>query len=95
MKAEHFLKEAIKVQEARGEEYDKDGQERSMAKVIKVFNAFHDTNLTESQGWHFMSILKDVRLFGAKEFHYDSALDGVSYTALLAESKASEGGEDE
>lgn len=77
---------------ARAATYDRPGGERSMAQTVKVFNAFHGTALTEAQGWHFMQILKDVRLFTAPGYHADSAEDGISYAALKAEAKQSEGG---
>lgn len=77
---------------ARASTYDKPEGERSMAQTVKVFNAFHGTALTEAQGWHFMQILKDVRLFTAPGYHADSAEDSISYAALKAEAKQSEGG---
>lgn len=43
-----------------------------------------------AQGWHFMQILKDVRLFTRPAYHADSAEDGIAYCALKAEAKAKE-----
>lgn len=74
----------------RAATYDKPEGERSMAQTVAVFNLFHGTRLTEAQGWHFMQILKDVRLFTRPAYHADSAEDGVAYAALKAEAKASE-----
>lgn len=74
----------------RASEYDQPQGERSMAKTVAAFNAFHDTQLTETQGWHFMQILKDVRFFSANSYHSDSAEDGVAYAALKAESRHKE-----
>lgn len=74
----------------RAATYDKPEGERSMAQTVAVFNLFHGTKLTEAQGWHFMQILKDVRLFTRPAYHADSAEDGVAYAALKAEAKASE-----
>ena len=70
----------------RAATYDKPEGERSMAQTVSVFNQFHGTSLTEAQGWHFMQILKDVRLFSnpAKP-HRDSVEDGVAYSALKGE----------
>lgn len=76
--------------DARAVTYDKPEGERSMGKTVEVFNAFHGTSITEAQGWHFMQILKDVRLFTRAGYHADSAEDGVSYSALKAEAKARE-----
>lgn len=74
----------------RAATYDKPEGERSMAQTVTVFNLFHGTKLTEAQGWHFMQILKDVRLFTRPAYHADSAEDGVAYAALKAEAKAAE-----
>lgn len=74
--------------EARATTYDTPGGERSMARAVAVFNTMHDTDLSEAQGWHFMQILKDVRLFSAPGYHADSAEDGVAYAALKAEALA-------
>jgi len=92
MTAVAFLKEAMQVQNKRGETYDSEGGERSMAKVVTVFNTYYGTEMTESQGWHFMEILKDVRQLQKNKYHKDSALDKVSYAALHAESLAKEDG---
>lgn len=75
---------------ARAATYDKPEGERSMAATVEVFNLFHGTNLTEAQGWHFMQILKDVRLFTRTGYHADSGEDGVAYAALKCEAKAME-----
>lgn len=75
---------------ARAVTYDKPEGERSMAQTVAVFNLFHDCNMTEAQGWHFMQILKDVRLFTRDGYHADSGEDGVSYAALKCEAKAAE-----
>lgn len=77
---------------ARAATYDKPEGERSMAKTVAVFQAHHGITLTEAQGWHFLQILKDVRLFTSEKFHQDSAEDCVAYAALKAEAKAKEGG---
>ena len=75
----------------RAATYDAPGGERSMEKTVGVFNLHHGTTITEAQGWHFMQILKDVRLFARKTFHQDSGEDGVAYAALKVEAKAKEG----
>lgn len=74
----------------RAATYDKPEGERSMAQTVAIFNQFHGTKLTEAQGWHFMQVLKDVRLFTRPAYHADSAEDGVAYAALKAEAKAAE-----
>lgn len=85
--AVQILSRSAQHMQDRAATYDSPEGERSMARAVAVFNAFHDTNLTEAQGWHFMQILKDVRLFSAPGYHADSAEDGVAYCALKAEAK--------
>ncbi|WP_313330732.1 hypothetical protein [Comamonas sp.] len=76
----------------RAATYDKPAGERSMAATVRVFNAFHGTSISEAQGWHFMQILKDVRLFTNVDApHRDSIEDGVAYAALKGESLLSPG----
>lgn len=74
----------------RASAYDKPEGERSMEQTVAIFNQFHGTQLTEAQGWHFMQILKDVRLFTRTGYHADSGEDGVAYAALKCEAKAAE-----
>jgi len=88
--APDILSAAEKHTRDRAATYDKPEGERSMAQTVKVFNAFHGTSITEAQGWHFMQVLKDVRLFTNKGYHADSAEDGVAYAGLKAEAKAKE-----
>ena len=90
MNALLILEQAAKHQRDRAANYDKPAGERSMAQTVKVFEAHHGIKLTEAQGWHFMQILKDVRLFTATGYHADSAEDCVSYAALKAEAKHKE-----
>jgi hypothetical protein len=68
----------------RGQGYDKN-QERSMARIVAVFNALTGLSLSESDGWTFMVILKMVRSRQSLTPHKDSLLDMTAYTALLAE----------
>lgn len=74
----------------RASTYDKPEGERSMAQTVAIFNQFHGLNLTETQGWHFLQVLKDVRYFSRAEHHQDSAEDCVAYAALKAEAGAVE-----
>ena len=88
--APDLLEAAAKHMRDRAETYDTPEGERSMAQTVAVFNEFHGTGLSEAQGWHFMQILKDVRLFANGGFHQDSAEDGTAYSALKGEAKARE-----
>lgn len=81
--AREYLKIANATILERGVAYD--GSERSMAKVVEAFNTITDNQLCEEEGWLFMVILKNVRLFNSQEFSEDSAIDGIAYSALMAE----------
>lgn len=85
-----LLKRAAEIMEERGKQYDKPEGERSMAQTVDIFNRYHGLGMTEAQGWHFMQILKDVRLFQRPGYHADSAEDCIAYASLKAEAKASE-----
>lgn len=58
--------------------------ERSMGRCVKAFNAMFGTELTETQGWQFMELLKMARSVGG-EFRLDDFTDGVAYAALAGE----------
>lgn len=63
--------------------------ERSMQRTVDAFNAIYDTELTETQGWQFMVLLKAVR--GSQgSFLADDYVDQVGYAALAGESAAGE-----
>ena len=88
MNAVDILNQGKAILDERGQEYDQPQGERSMARIVAVFNAHHDTQLTEEQGWHFMQIVKDVRFFIKDAYHHDSVVDGVNYLALRGECRA-------
>lgn len=91
--ASHFLQVADDTMKQRGKTYDKqDGgeSERSMGKTIKAFNEITGRDLKESEGWLLMLILKQTRQWSKDEYHEDSALDSVAYSALLAEALSNE-----
>lgn len=85
-----FLIESKTTMEERGKTYDSPEGERSMGKTIEAFNAITGLSLNEADGWLLMSLLKKTRQWSRKEYHEDSALDDVAYTALMAESLARE-----
>ena len=87
-----YLKQAAAIQEQRGKDYDTEDGERSMAAVVEAFNALFGHNITETQGWQFMVLLKIRRLDSSPGHHEDSAADQVSYSALAAESSARNNG---
>lgn len=89
MKAPEFLHKAAALMEERGKEYDKPEGERSMAKAVNAFSIITGVRISESEGWLFMQILKDVRQWqNPATFHADSAEDCVAYAALKAEALA-------
>lgn len=83
--ANQFLSKASGIMEERGKQYDKPDGERSMP---AAFNAITGRDLRADEGWLLMVLLKHVRLFSKEGFHQDSAIDGISYSALMAEEKA-------
>lgn len=80
-----LLADAVRTIRERGIEYDRTGEERSMATVVAMFNLLHDYHMTEEQGWSFMELLKMVRFFGSPSVHTDSVIDQIAYTALRGE----------
>ena len=67
-------------------------EERSMAATVTAFNAIFGTNLTESQGWSFMQLLK-IKRSSIGPYKEDDFVDGAAYAALAAEARAAESGE--
>jgi len=84
MKAQSFLNKALTNMESRAALYDSPGGERSMCKTVEMFNALCDTDITDEQGWLFMTILKIVRAQQG-EFSSDSYEDGAAYFSLAGE----------
>lgn len=64
--------------------------ERSMARTVKAFNAMFNKDLTETEGWQFMELLKMSRSVGGK-FREDDFVDGAAYAALAGECAATAG----
>lgn len=84
--ASDYLKDGAELLSERGKQYDKSGQERSMEKIVRIFNDMTGQDLTTVQGWYFMQVLKDVRFFqNMKKAHADSLLDKINYAALMTE----------
>lgn len=87
--AQQFLLRAAELQQERGKQYDgANNKERSMGKTIVAFNAITGKNISESEGWLLLQLLKDVRQWTKKEYHADSAEDCIAYAALKAEALA-------
>ena len=88
--APQLLEKAASHMRDRAATYDRPEGERSMAKTVAAFNAITGRDLTETEGWLLIQVLKDVRLFQHPGYHADSAEDGIAYSALKAESKSKE-----
>lgn len=82
--AHEFLSDAGKQMVQRGQLRDQPEGERSMACIVRTFNALTGHELTESEGWEFMVLLKMVR--GRQgHFNKDDYVDGSAYFSLLGE----------
>ncbi len=87
-KADDFLLLAAKTLRDRAVLRDV-GEERSMKRCVKMFNAMKGTDLSERDGWNFMVLLKLARAYSGTP-QLDDALDGTAYSALSAEALAKE-----
>jgi hypothetical protein len=85
--APELLQNAAAIMAARGKQYDKAEGERSMYATVKAFNAITSIDITESQGWLLMALLKMVRDNQREAPHVDSLEDLVAYAALYGESR--------
>ncbi|MGM8938137.1 DUF6378 domain-containing protein [Psychrobacter glaciei] len=85
-RAVQILTEAVAIMAERGKSYDKSGgeAERSMPKIVAMFNALTGHELTPEQGWKFMCCLKLARSEQG-EYREDNYLDGAAYMALAGE----------
>lgn len=81
--AAEILRTAADTIEQRGTERDQDG-ERSMARAVAAFNALFSHELTETEGWQFMVILKMARS-AQGAYQPDDYTDQTAYSALAAE----------
>lgn len=75
---------------ARAATYDKPEGERSMGKTVLAFNAITGRDLSESEGWLLLQLLKDVRDRQRPAAHRDSLEDCIAYAALKAEARLQE-----
>lgn len=90
MNAADILKKAAGHMADRAATYDKPEGERSMGRAVEAFNAITGRDLSESEGWLLLQVLKSARLFTRPGYHADSAEDSVAYAALVAEAKSVE-----
>jgi hypothetical protein len=90
MKAPDMLAKAKKHMDDRASTYDKPEGERSMGRTVTAFNAITGRDLTESEGWLLLQLLKDVRDRQRDVPHLDSLEDCIAYAALKAEARVAE-----
>ena len=83
--AVEILKESASCIGDRASERDTDS-ERSMRATVEAFNAIYGKDLTETEGWMFMVLLKAARARGG-DFRLDDYIDGAAYFALAGESE--------
>lgn len=89
MKAPELLQHAASIMQERGKQYDKPEGERSMESTVNAFNAITGLELTTSDGWLLMVLLKLVRDSQREQAHEDSCHDLIAYSALYAEARLS------
>lgn len=82
--ATDFLEASAEVLQKRAEDRGVD-TERAMETIVKMFNELTGRDLTETEGWEFMCLLKMVR--SKSNPIADDYIDMIGYTALAAESQ--------
>ena len=85
MNAHDILQAAAGHMRDRAATYDKPEGERSMGATVAAFRAVSGVEMTETQGWLFMALLKAVRSQQGA-YRADSFEDGAAYFALAGES---------
>lgn len=88
MKADQILRAGLDTLVARGVKRDQPDGERSMPRIVRVFEAITGIRLTEREGWLFMVCLKLVRMQSGKP-DADHYLDAANYIALMGEAALS------
>lgn len=81
--APYLLREAANTIEQRAAERDLE-HERSMCRAVKAFNTLTGLQLSETEGWLFMSILKLARATTGQT-QPDDLHDCAAYVALALE----------
>ena len=85
MNAHDILQAAAGHMRDRAATYDKPEGERSMGATVAAFRAVSGVEMTETQGWLFMALLKAVRSQQGA-YRSDNFEDGAAYFALAGES---------
>ncbi|MCW8158998.1 hypothetical protein D7243_22795 [Stutzerimonas stutzeri] len=84
MKAHQILEAGLGHMKDRSATYDKPAGERSMGATVDAFRAITGHDLTESDGWLFMCLLKIVRSRQG-EYRADNFEDLAAYAGLAGE----------
>jgi len=82
--AASILEAGLGHMQDRAVTYDNPQGERSMGKTVDMFNVLYGLEITEEQGWAFMTILKLVRT-SQGEFKLDNFEDMAAYAGLMGE----------
>ena len=88
MRAPDFLRRGLSHMEDRAIQYDAGDGERSMASTVEAFNAVTGCDLSEVEGWIFMSLLKIARSQKGGPFKADNSEDLAAYAGLAGEAAA-------
>ena len=83
--ASELLRKAAHTIEERAAQRDLPA-ERSMARAVGAFNTLTGQDLTETQGWLFIAVLKLARATAGKH-NPDDLLDAAAYVALALENE--------
>lgn len=86
--AHSFLEKGVQHMKDRAAQRDSADGERSMVACVNAFNAMFGKDLTETQGWQFMVLLKMAR--SRNKFNPDDYEDGAAYTGLAGEAHSHE-----
>jgi hypothetical protein len=85
MKAPAILQLGIDAMAQRAAVRDLPDGERSMVRAVAAFNALTGRDLSETEGWLLMAVLKAARAT-AGAHHLDDYADMAAYAALAGES---------
>lgn len=80
-----LLEIAAETMKQRGADRDSPDGERTMGKIVQVFNIATGHKLSERDGWLFMVFLKAVRAATTPCGKEDDYVDGSAYFSLAGE----------
>ena len=86
MSAFDVIVKATNTIRSRGQDYDSPEGERSGGKAAAAFSAITGKQISASEVYLLLQIVKDVRQWTSPQYHEDSAIDCIAYAGLKAES---------